>query len=501
MFIINKNIKYVPHPCVSILMFSLLVLTAGCDVGSDYQRPELVTRQHSKFIHQPQQQATEEMSQWWRRMDDPWMDRHVETLLQENLDLRQATARVQQAWYVMDAEAGGKLPSLSAGATGTRAFRPLGPAVNQFGGAPGGGGSSTDRIFFTNYEANLSTAWQLDLFGKIENCVEKAEAIFKASQEERQALRHTLIAELARRRVALAMLQKRLALTREIVKSREHTLKAVNIRYEHGVDRTTASDVLLAEESLQSAKADIPRLQAERTAQALAVDVLLGKQPGWTARRYGELAMVPPPLKAPVGVPAQLLDRRPDVRSAELRTIAATEQVGVAIANLYPDLTLRASIGYQGTEVGQWFGPEQLAGSLLGDLMMRLFEGGSLRAKIDHDKARVKEMAAAYAKTVLQAVKEVEEALNAEVQLTEQREEQQKRVVAIRKAEEAANARYERGRLPLLTLLDVQRRHLAAEMAWLDVLQQSWEARIAQYLALGGDWVEQTKGSGDEATS
>jgi NodT family efflux transporter outer membrane factor (OMF) lipoprotein len=481
---------------IRCMIGSLILLgIAGCTLGPDYQRPRTPVHDHETYINAPAPETLSEViagsgvSRWWERMEDDQMAGYVGLLLLQNLRLQEAAARVDQAWAQLRMQRGGWWPVVSGSVSGSRQMIPLsGTTFTEF---PLPGESNTaDHIYVTQWDIGLSARWQLDLFGRVRRGTESAEAFLEASLADAEALTHSLIAEVARTRVRLATLQRQLELSGETVESRWLTLSVVERRYERGVRDASALDVYLARENLSAARADMIELRQQMSAEAYTLDLLLGRTPGSTDPRKVALPILPPPQKPPTGLPAQLLDRRPDLRSAELRLKAATARIGVAIADLYPDLTLSASIGFQNDELRGWFSTSNLAGTLMGDILVRLFEGGRLRANIDLQKAQAEEAAAVYAGQILSALQEVETALSDEAYLAEQLEELDVQRINIRRAEELAWSSYRRGLRPLLDVLDAQRRRYMIEQTYLLAAQSAWNSRIALYLALGGDWME-----------
>jgi NodT family efflux transporter outer membrane factor (OMF) lipoprotein len=478
----------------------------SCAVGPEYERPETVVEAAESYRRLPDDVGevvdAGDLSRWWERMDDPWMARHVDRLLTENLRLKEAAARVEQAWARLGIRRGDQLPTLSASASAARRMQPvdgIAPAAGAGGGTGGtegagggpamSGGTGRDRLYTTRFEVGLSTRWQVDLFGKLRRRTAAARDRFLASRADAQALVHSLIAELARRRIGLSTLKRRLQVARETVESRKMTLDTVDRRYRRGLPDVSADDVYLARENLAAAKADLPDLRRRLMEEGAALDVLLGWRPGTLDPLAADIPLLPPPRPPAVGVPAALLDRRPDLRSSELRLMAATEEIGVAVADLYPDLTLSGNIGFQNDDLRNFFNASNLAGAILGDLMVRLFEGGRLRANIDLQEAEAREAAAAYARQVLNGLEEVEVALGSARFLSRRVAALADRLENIRRAEREARERYRRGLRSLLEVLEIERRRYAAEQAYLLAAQAAWNNRIDLYLALGGDWL------------
>ena len=207
------------------------------------------------------------------------------------------------------------------------------------------------------------------------------------------------------------------------------------------------------------------------------------------------LTNVPPPQDVPLGVPATLLDRRPDLRAAEFRLEAATENVGVAIADLYPNLTLTGSFSSADSRVSNLFDVTSLAGSLMGQIAQPLFDGGSRQATVRQRKAQVEEQAAVYAGNILTAFKEVEDALTAERQSAKRLIQLESTLREGRAAEASAFDRFRRGIGAYETLLETQRRLQLTEQTLLIEQQNKWNDRINLLLALGGDWLDITSPS------
>jgi len=474
---------------VAFLIF--LITLPGCTVGPDYERPQTGAQTVSGYINAPEESSAETMpiSRWWERLGDPAFKVYVDQLLESNLELVQAQARVKQAWAARGVASGELYPSLSSNASWQRDFRPaqdFSTVAGGSGGAISGGGN--ERVYNTSITAQLSTSWQIDLFGKIRRNIASAQASALAAEAEKQATIHALIAELVQAKVALAALSERRALVKEIIQTRERTLSTVDRRYKSGTSDINAEDVYLARQNLSSIQAELPRIEQSIKEQAYTIDLLLGQPPGTTNPLATGMDLNVPERNVPAGVPAYLLDRRPDLRGAELRVVAATNDIGVAVANLYPDLSLSGNLGFENDSTNDLFTADRLVGSILGSIMTRIFEGGSLRAQIDLEEAQAVELAAAYADQVLTAMREVEVGLSNERQLNQVIAELEESVKSVCRAEELAQGRYERGLGSLITLLEAQQRCAQAQQELISARETKWLARVSLYLALGGDW-------------
>lgn len=464
-----------------ILITSLgSIILGACAAGPDFTRPKTALSPNDQFINQSTIAGEETMAQWWENIEDPTLNAQINRLLRQNLQLVQVGERVLQARANVTSQQGSFFPSLSANQSTNRSFNPI--LNNNFFAAG-------DRQYLTTYQADLSTSWQIDLFGKIRRSVESAKANFNASIFDREALTHSLIAELVQTRVNIATNQALLSLAKDNAKNRENLYEVVKRRYNLGTGNVNASDVYLAENNFNTAQSDVFQFERLITADSYRLDILLGQKPGTIQTANIDFPLLPPPQTLNTCLPADLLDRRPDLRASELRIKAANANIGVAIADLYPNISLGGTIGVSGNSTNNLFTADQLLGSLLGTITTRLFEGGRLRAAIDLRESEARELSAAYSETILNALREVETALNSEDKITSQLTAQNKSLTALTKAEESAQIRYLSGIETLQNYLDIQRQRYQTEQNTLSMQRDLWLNRIELYLALGGDWL------------
>jgi multidrug efflux system outer membrane protein len=283
-----------------------------------------------------------------------------------------------------------------------------------------------------------------------------------------------------------------LAIVRANIQSLQRTVDVTERRYQEGL--VGPVDVRLAKANLEAEKTQEPALETALAQTATALDVLVGKQPG-TSQVLPETLLDLPTLGAvPVGVPAALLDRRPDVRTAEFTLMAANAQIGASMAQLYPSLTISASYGRSSgnfEDIWQHFSETY---SLIPNLTQPIFEGGRLRAQVDAAKARCSELAANYSATVLRAMQEVEVALVTEQSLRKQMEHATLQFDEARAAEDLSRRRYEQGVESILTVLESERNRRLAEDQLTILRGQIWTTRVNLHLALGGDWDNRVEG-------
>jgi multidrug efflux system outer membrane protein len=285
--------------------------------------------------------------------------------------------------------------------------------------------------------------------------------------------------------VLVATTSRALEINREITASWESTLRTVERRYRSGI--ADAVELYLARENYSSSRASEAVIEGALEQARLALDVLVGRRPGSAGALPETLPDLPSLKSVPLGLPAELLDRRPDLRQAEMQLASATYGVGAAIANLYPDLSLTGSAGESADRIND-LDLENFVFNLVANITGPLFTGGQRRADVDAARARAEQAAAIYAGAVLDALREVEEALVLDEASRGNYEFSSDRVAEARAADRLAKERYQRGVGSLLTVLETERRLRLAEQAIINATSDVWNARIDLFLALGGDW-------------
>jgi len=477
-----------------LLGAAVAVTLAGCSLGPKYSRPETPATTAERFVNaespavdtnEPDANDMEILDTWWERFGDPVTAELVTEALANNYDLKAGAARVIQAQANLAATRGQQYPQFGYDLTRTQ-----NKMYMDFGDAAAGlspDGATGFTIASTTWAQGISVSYLVDFWGKLRHAERAAWAEMLASQAGHEALVNSMIATVIDSRITIATLQRRLAIIRANIDSRQRTLDITERRHRLGLIGPV--DVRLARTNLEAAKAQEPSAKAALAAAYYALDVLLGRQPGTSESLPETLADLPNLQPLPVGVPAALLDRRPDVQSAEFALRAANERIGASIARLYPDLTLTGSYGGQGPLWPDIWNHQAESYSIITALSAPIWQGGQLRAQIKVSRARYEELAATYAGTVLKAISEVENALMNERTLQEQITHVQAQVTEAKEAERLSRLRYDRGVESLLTVLEAERSRRMAEEQ-LTVLQgQIWSGRVNLHLALGGDWV------------
>ena len=495
-----------------------LLLLTGCTVGPNFTAPEVKSPESWFSFTAPVRQASTQPSvavtapiraDWWMLFNDPMLEKLVQRAVATNLDLRTAALRLEESRQQANVVYAAQYPSMNANANYTREkaskegiFSALGGATSATsangagtagstasgaGGVAGGVPGSALLNPFNLLSYGLDASWELDFWGRIRRESESAAAGVEASvQAQRNAL-VSVQAEVARDYVQLRGTQQAIAITRENLRTQEDSLRLTQDRYRGGL--TTELDVENAQTQVAAVAADLPLLEQQQETWINAISLLLAEPPAALRDELIGPKNVPPvPPTVPVGLPSELLLRRPDIAQAEAQLHEATADVGVATADFYPRITLSGSFSLQAlqlTNMGSWSARQYAFGP---SLTLPIFEGGRLVATLELRKAQQQEAAVAYQRTVLGAWHEVANALNGYEAEQRRRAQLQVAVRAARQATGLAQQRYQQGIADFLTVLDSQRAQLSAERQLSDSTTNLSADLVAIYKALGGGW-------------
>jgi multidrug efflux system outer membrane protein len=467
--------------CVLFLALSCLTYS-GCVVGPRYSRPQTPAQTSAAYFyagaHAQDVNDFTYADRWWERFGDPITAELVRQALKNNYDLKGAAARVLQAQASLAEMRGQQWPDVSYNLSRDRSKRSF-----NLGAGPLGGRFS---VMSTTWSQDITVNYILDLFGRLKRAERAAWADMLASEATGQALTNSIIAGVVNARINVATIHRRLDIARANTNSWLRTLEIVERRYSQGL--VGPVDVRLARENLAASEAAEPAVELSLITARNALDVLLARPPGSSENLPDTLAELPDLEPVPIGVPAQLLDRRPDVKAAELALRSANERIGVSIARLFPDLNLTANYGASADRWRDIWESYSETYAMVMRLAQPIFKGGQIRAQIDAAKARYAELAADYAGTVLTAMREVEDALVSEQMLQKQLQHTERRFEEAKAAEELSRQRYQQGLAGFLVVLETERRRRTAEEQLTILKGQIWTARVNLYLALGGDW-------------
>lgn len=458
---------------------------AGCVVGPDYERPEAeVPPEWIEAGHDLELAAAADLADWWRRFDDPMLARLVEAALAGNHDVRAAAERVQGARAARRAAAAGFRPEAGAAAKAedqriSRNEDGLGPVPS----APPAG-FARERDY---YEAGFDAAWELDLFGRTRRAVQAADARLDAAVEARRAARASVAAEVARQYFELRGARKRLALARENLALQRRTCELVQRKVDVGL--SAELDRLRADAQAESTAARIPGLEARVRAAAHALGVLTGEAPGhWLAQLEAPAPLPSLPGIVPAGLRSELLRRRPDIRRAERELAAATADIGVATAELYPSFRLTAQGAFSASAAGALLDDGSFGRVLGAAVRWPVFRGGRLRAAVAGAEAEARTAALAYERAVLEALSEVETGLVRYARQRATRQRLERAVASTREAAGIARRLYRTGLGDFLDVLDAERRLTEREDELVQARTAATVRLVALYKALGGGW-------------
>jgi NodT family efflux transporter outer membrane factor (OMF) lipoprotein len=457
-----------------LLLFAALGLGGCAAVGPDYAPPATPlpaawTRADAAG------EAVGDLSRWWQRFDDPLLGELVEEALVASPDLRSAQARLREARARRDVAGSARWPVVSAAGSARRSR-----ASEEIGS-----GDTLDV-----FGVGLDASWEVDVFGGVRRGVEAAEADLEASRADLQATRVSLVTEVVRNYVEVRGLQALLAIARANLDSQSETLQLTDWRAQAGL--VSVQDVEQARASREQTRAQIPALEISFAETEHALDLLLGQPPGTLHPRLAAAAPLPAvPAHVAVGIPADTLRQRPDVRAAERALAAQTARVGVAEAARYPSFNLSGSIGLEALSFGALGSPSAGTASLLAGFAAPIFDAGRLRAEVEVQDARREQALVAYEQSVRVALQDVENALVSLLRNRERGDALANAVAAARNAALLARQRYASGLIDFQSVLDSERSVLLLEESLATNRTNGVLALIRLYKALGGGWSPQ----------
>lgn len=480
------------------LILTSAALLGACAVGPDFEPPQaqLPDRwgaQISEGVGLASNVRDDELEQqWWKQFNDATLDELIDAARQTNLDARLAALRVAQSRMRRDVIAGNQAPALAAKAayqrqrqsefgTGTRLIDAIGATEQREG--------IIDVLSEPHdvFQAGFDASWELDFWGRLRRAVEAADASMAASSEDFHAAQLSIIAEVARTYLQIRGVQQQLNIATNDVAASEDALALTSLRAERGA--VTQLDVVSQTARLAEARAGIPQLEHRRVQLVNDLALLLGEQPGALDQRLAQVREVPAvPAIVAVGIPSELARRRPDIRRAEAQLQAATAEVGVAVADLYPRFTLTGGFlqeSLQAGDLSEWGARQWHVGP---SLYLPLFDGSRRRSAVELRKLQQQEAAVEYQRTVLRAWHEIDNALSAYMAQQRRTIELAEAVTASRDAYELATLRYEHGMTSFLVALDAQRTMLRAQQALSESTTAVSTQLVAIYKALGGGW-------------
>lgn len=521
------------HKSTMLVINLLGMMMAGCMTGPNYAQPDVdppetwSTAREGGTTDEPF-----EVADWWTTLNDPTLNTLVDRGVVSNLDLAIAEARVREARAARGVAASSLWPNLGISGSYTRsqiaepdipdAGSPLsaglskGPqgvtrsltlrgqngsitrsVTNDGSGneptkttsgtlTPGGGAEAPDRQLDL-FQAGFDARWELDVFGGNRRAVEAADATIEATEEFRRDVTVSLVSEIARNYIELRAAQQRLAITNKNIDAQANTVDITRARFDAGL--TSELDVVRAEAQLASTQSQIPLLETQIAASMHRLAVLLGEDPGALKNELNQPEAMPvAPEEVPVGLPSDLLRRRPDIRQAERELAAATARIGVAVADLYPKFYLTGAFGGASDSLGSILSGANQIWSFGPSVELPLFQGGRIRSNIEVERARQEQALIGYEQDILLALEEVENSLVSFAQEQVRRESLEASVASNREAVRLANERYVRGLEGFLNVLQAQQQLFLSEVELVRSESFVLTDLIALYKALGGGW-------------
>lgn len=458
-----------------------LSMFAGCTVGPSYVRPkvDLPTRFTEQAAPAVQAQAIE--LDWWRGLDDPLLDRLITKGLAGSPGLEVARARVIEAREELAAISTERVPEVDL----TSAYaRQHGSEHVPVGTSPGGLGRGVDSSLWL---AGFDAIWEADIFGGTRRAVQSASASVSAAEDDQRDAQLMLVAEVARDYVELRTEQRRVAIAREILAVRQDNLELVTARFESGL--TGALDAARARADLADSEADIPAIEAAEHAAIYRLGELIGQPPETLLPMLIQSRPIPAVhTEVPVGLPSDLLERRPDIRAAERRIASANARIGMREADLFPHFSLTGAVGVESLGAGDFLSGSSRYFTIGPSVTWRVFDAGRIRDEVMIERARTDVAAADYERTVLTTLAEVETALVTYGHSQIQRNALVAEVAARRQAVSLARRLYSNGIENFLAVLDAERTLYIAELSLARADKATTDSFIALVKALGGGW-------------
>ncbi|MDN0082614.1 efflux transporter outer membrane subunit [Crenobacter sp. SG2305] len=459
---------------VCVVVPLLLLGLSSCTLGPDYVRPKVEVPPSFRFEHKDAEDVANTM--WWEQFQDPVLNALITTALAENRDVKIAAARVDEFYGRLMSTRSALFPQVQAGfdASRQRASKSVGIPL------PAG----IDPVY-NQYQASLSVAWEIDLFGQLRRETEAARANLLASEDGRRATILALVAAVASSYINLRNLDRQLEIAQATTTSRAGSVKIFTLRFEGG--EVSQMELAQSQSEYEATRSTIPQFEAQIAQQEDALSVLLGRNPG-PILRGRDLATLGIPV-VPAGIPSDLLERRPDLLLAEQNLVAQNALIGAARAQYFPSLSLTGLLGSVSSAFSNLFTGPARVWSYAGTVTQPIFTGGYITGQVHQAEARQQEALYGYQQAIQVAFQEVEDALIAAQKSREQLAAQGKQVDALRTYAQLARLRYEGGYTSYIEVLDAERSLFNAELQYTQTQSTVLTSFVNLYKAMGGGWV------------
>ncbi len=454
-----------------------LLLTTSCVVGPDYETPEPVAPvEYTSELERGLTSGSAQLDEWWTQFEDPLLDSLIQRALERNLDIDEALTRIREARAFRSIAGTRLFPTIDANGSYTRT-RTSADTAN---------GAFSERTF-NNFALGFDATWEIDVWGRSRRNLEANRADFDAVLEDARDVLISVLAETALNYVDLRNFQERARIARANILRQEQTLELTQNLYEANL--VSLLDVVQAKTNLESTRATLPTLEAEARAARNRLAVLLGLYPGDLEEELRVVTPIPvAPVEIAVGVPADIIRRRPDIRRAERELAAQTARIGIEVAELYPRLTLFGNIGFETEHVNKFFRRDALAAGFGPSLTWNVFNRDRIRDNIRIEDARQEAALVRYERSILLALEEVENAMTRFVRDQISADSLNLAVREAKRAVELSRNQYSQGLVSFQSVLDSQSRLFSLEELLAERRASITSNSIALYKALGGGW-------------
>ncbi len=457
----------------SLAWTALASLCGACTLGPDYMRPEVELPPAWRELPAAESQSLAD-TPWWELFGDPALQELIQIALVENKDLAIAVERIEEARARWGFQRADLYPRVDASGSAGRV------RLSENGLQPTGG-----EVEDSLYAVGASAFWELDIFGRIRRATQAELALLYATEETRRAVVLTLVSSVAQAYVELRDLDQRLAIAQRTLQSRVEYVELARVRFEGGL--TSELDWRQAEAELHRTEGFVHQFELLVSQKENELGVLIGRSPGPIARGL-EASAFPLPPAVPPGLPAALLDRRPDLLAAEHQLASSYARIGEAKALLYPSIALTGSYGWESTELGDLIEAPARTWSFGVNLLQPIFNAGQNRRRVDITESQKRQALYSYEQSILIALREVEDALVGFRKSGDRRSSEEQRVVAERQVLALAELRYRGGVADYLEVLDAQRSLFDAEIDASQTVRDQLVSLVQLYKALGGGW-------------
>ncbi len=457
-----------------LLILTMVFSLAGCMVGPDYIRPAT----DNPITWRLEEQAAKDTANttWWHQFNDPVLNQLIDEALKQNLDLKIATARIEEYTGRFWVGRSGLFPQIGANADAGRS------RASEDGPAPLSSQVENPANF---YQGGFSASWEIDIWGKLRRATEASRADLLATEEARQAVILSLVSAVASGYITLRDLDKQLEIAVQTAKIRKDAYELFKLRFEGGVISELELNQVKSE--YEQALATIPQIQKQVAFQENALSQLLGRNPTPIARGKSMDELMLPAV--PAGLPSDLLEKRPDIRQAEQNLVAANARIGVARAQYFPTISLTGLFGWASGDLSELITGSAQVWSWGGTLVAPIFTGGRIQGQVKAAEAIQQQLLFNYQNTIKTAFREVEDALVDQRRTREQLAAQQRQVDALREYARFARLRYDNGLTSYIEVLDAERSLFSVELSYAQTQGVLFSSLVNLYKAMGGGWV------------